>query len=99
MGRRYGVTCRQIRVSPGNKCPEHISLVRSVCFLKQMSLAILLTCRVPPFQSRHMHDLAFVCPIARTNQYICILYSPHTINLWNNLPHFVVHSESLVLNI
>ena len=26
--------------------------------------------RVTPFQSRHVHDLSFVCPIARTNQYM-----------------------------
>ena len=51
--------------------------------------------RVTPFQSRHMHDLSFVCPIAHTNQYI-ILFSPiATIHLWNNLPDFVVHSNSL----
>ena len=28
---------------------------------------------------------------------ICTLFFPHTINLWNNLPDFVVHSESLVI--
>ena len=55
-------------------------------------MLILLTDLVIPFQSRHI--LAYVCLIARTNQYMYSFF-PHTINLWNNLPDFVVHSASL----
>ena len=65
--------------------------------MNQLSIAPIanITHRVPPFQSRHIYDLAYVCPIARTNQYMYSFF-PHTINLWNNLPDFVAHSESLV---
>ena len=54
-----------------------------------------LILRVRPFQSRHMHDLSFVCPIACTSQYMYSFF-PHTIHLCNNLPDAVVHSNSLV---
>jgi len=66
-------------------------------YVNQLSIAPIasITHRVPPFQSRHIHDLAYVFPIARTNQYMYSFF-PHTIHLWNNLPDFVVHSESLV---
>ena len=50
--------------------------------------------RVPPFQSRHIHDLSLVCSTARTNQYMYSFFS-HTISLWNNLPDSVVHSNSV----
>ena len=41
-------------------------------YVNQLSIAPIanITHRVPPFQSRHIHDLAYVCPIARTNQYM-----------------------------
>ena len=64
--------------------------------MNQLSIAPIanITHRVPPFQSRHIHDLAYVCPIAHTNQYMYSFFS-HTINLWNILPDFIVHSVSL----
>ena len=62
-------------------------------YVNQLYIANIanITHRLPPFQSRHIHDLSF----ARTNQYI-YSFSPHTIYLWNNLPHSIVHSKSLV---
>ena len=43
-------------------------------YVNQLSIAPIanITHRVPPFQSRHIHDLAYVCLIARTNQYTCM---------------------------
>ena len=76
---------------------QQLKLCTFFRYVNQLSIAPIanITHRVPPFQSRHIHDLAYVCPIARTNQYM-YSFVPHTINLWNNLPDFVVYSESLV---
>ena len=54
--------------------------------------------RVTPFQSRHIHDLSFAFPIARTNQYM-YSFSPIQFYLWNNLPDSVVHSNSVVTSL
>ena len=55
-----------------------------------------ITDGVPPFQSRHIHNLAFVCPIARTSQYNSIFLASYTIYLWNSLPDAVGHSQPLI---
>ena len=75
---------------------QQLKLCTFFRYVNQLSIAPIanITHRVPPFQSRHIHDLAYVCPIARTNQYMYSFF-PHPINLWNNLPDFVVHSDSL----
>ena len=75
---------------------KQLKLCTFFSYLNGLSIASVanLIHRVTPFQSRHMHDLSFVFPIARTNQYMYSFF-PHTIHLWNNLPDSVVHSNSL----
>ena len=75
---------------------KQLKLCTFFSYVNGLSIAPIanLIHRVTPFQSRHMHDLSFVCPIARTNQYMYSFF-PHTIHLWNNLPDSVVHSNSL----
>ena len=49
---------------------QQLKLCTFFRYVNQLSIAPIanITHRVPLFQSRHIHDLAYVCPIARTNQ-------------------------------
>jgi len=50
-------------------------------YVNQLSIAPITNVihRVTPFQSRHIHDLCFVCPVDHQSLYA---FSPHTLNLW-----------------
>ena len=58
---------------------QQLKLCTFFRYVNQLSIAPIanITHRVPPFQSRHIHDLAFVCPIARTNQYMYSFFPPY----------------------
>ena len=65
----YWYTGRFIGTNNFNNELKLCTFFRYVNQLPIASIANIIH-RVPPFQSRHIHDLAFVCPIARTNQYM-----------------------------
>ena len=57
-------------------CRKQLKLCTFFSSVNGLSIAPNLIHRVPPFQSRHAHDLSFVCPIARTNQYNYVFFFP-----------------------
>ena len=58
---------------------KQLKLCTFFSYVNGLSIAPIanLIHRVTPFQSRHMHDLSFVCPIARTNQYMYSFFPPY----------------------
>ena len=48
---------------------KQLKLCTFFSYMNGLSIAPIakLIHRVPPFQYRHIHDLSFVCPIARTS--------------------------------
>ena len=58
---------------------QQLKLCTFFRYVNQLSTAPIanITHRIPPFQSRHIHDLAYVCPIAHTNQYMYSFFLPY----------------------